>query len=49
LKEPVLVGTETAAATRWFAALMGGRRHGLMVGEAGKILAMKKHVRGGIV
>ena len=41
LKEPALVGIETTGYTRWFADLMSELGHELVVGEAGKIRAMK--------
>jgi transposase len=41
LKEPALVGIETTGYTRWFAELLSELGHELVVGEAGKIRAMK--------
>ncbi len=39
LKEPALVGIETTGYTRWFAEMLAGLGHELVVGEAGKIRA----------
>ncbi|SRR6266567_908370 len=39
LKEPVLVGIETTGYTRWFAEMLAGLGHELMVGDAAKIRA----------
>jgi len=41
LKEPALVGIETTGYTRWFAELLSELGHELVVGEAGKIRALK--------
>jgi transposase len=41
LKEPALVGIETTGYTRWFAEMLEELGHELVVGEAGKIRAMK--------
>jgi transposase len=41
LREAALVGIETTGYTRWFAELMSELGHELVVGEAGKIRAMK--------
>jgi transposase len=50
LKEPALVGMETTGYTRWFAEMLAGLGHELVVGEAGKIRAQRprkqKHDRG---
>jgi transposase len=39
LREPVLVGIESTGYTRWFAEMLSGLGHELVVGEAGKIRA----------
>ena len=39
LKEPALVGIESTSYTRWFAEMLAGMGHELVVGEAGKIRA----------
>jgi len=41
LKEPALVGIEATGYTRWFAELLSELGHELVVGEAGKIRALK--------
>ena len=50
LKEPAVVGIETTGSTRWFAEMLAGLGHELVVGEAGKIRAQRprkqKHDRG---
>ncbi len=49
LKEAALVGIETTGYTRWFAEMLEGLGHELVVGESGKIRAMnprkQKHDR----
>ena len=39
MKEPVLVGIESTGYTRWFAEMLAGLGHELVVGEAAKIRA----------
>lgn len=41
LKEPALVGIETTGYTRWFAELLAGLGHELVVGDAAKIRAQE--------